>query len=161
LEPRLNRLRRPRRWACLAATAMVVVAAWLLFVPISAVYVTSDISSVDHLPPHDVSTLYTWWTSDESLVYSDAGLTETHVVKGVRLDCGNTFTAGSHEQQQQPDGPLVCAGVETARRIIGLSLITLGVLGLLGAVKLPIEPERYRNQYRQPYRQRRLLKRGR
>ena len=52
-------------------------------------------------------------------------------------------------------------GLDTPRRIIGLSLLGLGVFGLLAAVKLPAKADRQSNRYRQPYSQRRLLKRGR
>jgi hypothetical protein len=140
---------------------MIVVASWLLVVPITAVYVMSDAMSNDNLPPHDISTSYSWWTSDENLIYSDSGFARTHFVKGVRLGCGNIFTAGAYEQQQEPDGPRVCSSVQAPRRIVGVFLLTLGALGLLVALKLPAESEGYGNQYRQPYSQRRLLKRGR
>lgn len=153
-------LRPPRRrWVALAGTAIVLVSTWLLLAPITAVYVTSDISSSDHLAPHGISTMYSWWTSDETLVYSDAGFTATHIVKGVRLGCGNSFTVGADEQQQAPDGPSVCAGVERPRRIIGLSTLALGILALITATRLAPEPER--NHYRMPRNQRRTIMRGR
>jgi hypothetical protein len=79
---------------------------------------------------------------------------------GIRLGCGNVFTTGPHEQLQAPEGPLVCSGLQTPRRIIGLSILALGVFGLLVAMKLPAGADRHRSQYRQPYSQRRLLKRG-
>jgi hypothetical protein len=150
------------------ATAAILVAAWLLFVPIAVAYVTSDADPA----PRDVSTLYSWWTSEQDLIYSDitaadlahldedAFLSRDHLAEGFRLSCGNAFTTGPHEQLQQPDGPRVCSGVEGPRRIIGSSLLGLGVLSLLAAIKLPAKRDRNRNRYRQPYRQRRLLKRG-
>jgi hypothetical protein len=161
--PRVNPLRRPRLWARLAATMMIIAAGWLLLVPITAVYVTSDGTSDSDQGPRAISTLYSWSTSDEVLVYSDDGLSKApHVVKGIRLGCGNGFNSGAHEQLLQgSDGPRVCSEIKAPRCILGLSLVGLGALGVLGAVKLPVEPERYRNRYRQPYSQRRVLKRGR
>jgi hypothetical protein len=164
----VNPLRQPRLWARLAATTTILIAAWALLVPITAVYVTSDADPA----PRDVSSMYSWWTSEQDLVFSDASgvdllhldqsyFDQDHLANGIRLGCGNVFTAGPHEQLEAPDGPLVCSGLETPRRIIGLSLLVLGVFGLLAAVKLPPGTERYRSQYRQPYSQRRLLKRGR
>ena len=161
--PRVNPLRRPRLWARLAATLLTIVAGWLLLVPITAVYETSDGPSDGDQGTRDIAVLYSWWTDDEVLAYSNDGLSPTpHVVKGIRLGCGNSFTSGAHEQLLQgSDGPRVCSELETSRRIVGLSVAGLGVFGLLGAVKLPVEPDRYRNRYRQSYSQRRALKRGR
>ena len=164
----MNPLRRPRLWARLAATTMLLIAAWVLLVPITAVYMTSDANPA----PREVSSMYSWWTTEQDLVYSDvvgvdlARLDHTyveqdHLANGIRLGCGNVFTTGSHEQLQEPDGPQVCSGLETPRRIIGLSLLGLGVFGLVAAVKLPARADRQSNRYRQPYSQRRLLKRGR
>jgi hypothetical protein len=162
----LIRWSRPLAW--LVATAAIVVAAWLLFVPITVAYVTSDADPA----PRDVSTLYSWWTSEQDLIYSDitaadlnhldedAFLSRDHLAEGFRLNCGNAFTAGLHEQLQQPDGARVCSGVEGSRRIISSSMLGLGVLGLWTAIRLPANRDRNRTRYHQPYRQRRLLKRG-
>ena len=163
----VNSLRRPRLWVRLAGATLITVAAWVLLVPITAVYMTSDADPA----PRDVSSMYSWWTSEQDVVYSDATgvdlarldqtyFDQDHLANGIRLGCGNVFTTGSHEQLQEPDGPRVCSGLETPRRIIGLSLAGLGVFGLLAAVKLPAAADRRRNQYVQPYSQRRLLKRG-
>lgn len=163
----MNPLRRPKLWARLVGSVLVVLAAWLLLVPITVAYLTSDPDS----PPRAVSTMYSWWTAEQDLIYTDpmgsdlnkpGGLTldKTRLIEAYRLNCGNAFTAGPHEQVLDPDGPEMCATVETPRRIIGLSLLGLGVLGLLAAVRLPAEPERYRNRYRLTYQQRRQLKRG-
>jgi hypothetical protein len=156
-------------WARLAAAAAILAAVWLLFVPITVAYLTSDANPT----PRDVSTLYSWWTTEQDLIYSDVMaadlphlnddvyLSADHLAEGYRLNCGNAFTAGPHEQLQQPDGSHVCSSVEGPRRIIGSSLLGLGVLGLLAATKLSAKSDQHRNRYRQPYSQRRLLKRGR
>jgi len=159
----VNPFRRPKLWARLAGVVLVLLAAWLLLVPITVAYVTPA--------PRAVSTLYSWWTSEQDLIYTDAtgadlhkldgvSLDQTRLIEAYRLNCGDAFTAGPHEQLLQPAGPDMCSSAETPRRIIGLSLFGLGVLGLLAAVRLPAEPERYRNRYRLPHRQRRQLKRG-
>jgi hypothetical protein len=166
LESDVNPFRRPRHWARLVGAALVLLATWLLVVPVTAVYISTDTG-----PPREVATVYSWWTSEQDVIYSDArGYDLTHLehyfdqdrlANGIRLDCGNIFGAGRHEKLEAPDGPAVCSRTTTPRRIIGLSLLALGVLALLAAVKLPADSARYSNSYRQPYRQRRLLERGR
>jgi hypothetical protein len=164
----VNPLRRPKLWARLTGGVLVLLAAWLLLVPITVAYQTNEAAAA----PRAVSTLYSWWTSEQDLIYTDptgadlnklggVSLGQTRLIEAYRLNCGNTFTSGAHEQLLEPDGPDMCSSSETPRRIIGLSLLGLGVLGLLAATRLPAEPERYRNRYRLPYRQRRRLKRGR
>lgn len=147
----------------MVALAAVLGAAWLLFVPVTAVYVTDNGPGDRERGPRDISTVYSWWAHDEVLVYSDAALNQpTHVVRGVRLNCGNTVTTGPHEQSlRESGGPRVCADLESSRRWTGLSLLVLGVVAVFVASKLPVEPERYRNRYRQPYSQRRALRRAR
>jgi hypothetical protein len=164
----VNSFHRPRLWIRLAGAAMVTIAAWILLVPITAVYMTSDADPA----PRDVSSMYSWWTSEQDLVYSDVTgvdltrldqtyFAQDHLANGIRLGCGNVFTTGSHENLQEPDGPRVCSGLEAPRRIIGLSVFGIGVFGVLAAAKLPSAADRRRKQYSQPYSQRRLLKRGR
>jgi hypothetical protein len=164
----VNPLRRPKLWARLVGAALVVLASWLLLVPITVAYLTADPDS----PPQAVSTMYSWWTTEQDLIYTDAtgadlnkldrlSLDKTRLIEAFRLNCGNAFTSGAHEQLLDPDGPDMCASAETPRRIIGLSALGLGVLGLLAAVRLPVEPERYRNRYHLTYQQRRQIKRGR
>jgi hypothetical protein len=158
----VNPLRRPRLWTRLAAALMVAAGSWLLLVPITAVYVLDGSTEGGNDRPQSVSVLYSWWTSDEVLVYSDAGPAHAlHVVKGVRLGCGNSLVSGSHEQLVEgSDGPRVCSDIKAPRSIAGLVLAGLGVVGALVSTRVPDEPARYRNRYRQPYVQRRALKRG-
>jgi hypothetical protein len=163
----VNPFRRPRLWARLTGTVLVVLAVWLLLIPVTVAYQTNEADAA----PRAVSTLYSWWTSEQDLIYTDTAGADLHkrdgvslgaarLVEAYRLNCGNTFTSGPHEQLLEPDGPQMCSATESPRRIIGLTLFGLGVLGLLAATRLPAEPERYRNRYRLPYRQRRRLKRG-
>jgi len=153
----LTLLDHPRRWALVAAAAATVAAAWLLLVPITAVYVTST----EDPAPHDVSTRYSWWTTEQNFVYSDAGLSPSpHTVNGVRLNCGNVFTVGPAEAALAPEGPRACGMVETPRCIAGLGLFAVAVLGLLGITLLPAAGRDSGNRYRQPRSQRRALKRG-
>ena len=150
-------LDRPRWWVLIAAVAAIAAAAWLLLVPVAAVYVTS----ADDPTPHDVSTRYSWWTTEQNFLYSDAGLApRPHTVNGVRLNCGNAFIAGPAEQALAPEGPRACATVETPRCIAGLALFAVALLGLLGTTLLPTAGGNSGNRYRQPRSQRRALKRG-
>ena len=155
---------------------LVVVAGWLLLVPLTVAYTSSDTVFGPNPGPvvRKVATLYSWWTSEQRLVYTDTTGIDLHqtnptiladdsrLVDAYRLNCGNAFTHGPHEQLLlvKPDGPRICSSVRNPHRIIGLSLFGVGVLALLASLWLPAEPERYRNRYRQPYRQRRLLTRG-
>ena len=141
-----------------SASAALVASALLLFVPITVVYVTSQ----DDPAPHDISTRYSWWITEQTFVYSDTGTgRQAHLVDGVRLDCANVVRTGSHELAQAPAGPQACAAVQTPRCIVALSLFALGLVGLLGVARIPATSKRYHNRYRQPYSQRRALKRGR
>jgi hypothetical protein len=159
----VNPLRCPRLWTRLMAALVIVAGSWLLLVPITAVYVMNDGTGDVNRGPDSIAVLYSWWTSDEVLVYSDAGLTQTpHVVEGVRLGCGNSFTSGLHEQLVEgAHGPWVCSTVKAPRRILGLVLAVLGMASVLLSSRVPDESARYRNRYRQPYSQRRALRRGR
>lgn len=152
----MNPLRRPRRWAKVAACAAIVGAAWLVLVPRTAVYLREIFDPA----PYQVSSVYSWWSSDQDLVFSDTGMSQVgHPVNGVRLDCGNSFTTGRHEQVRQPDGPQACATIETPRTIVGLVVLALGAFGLPAAGLLPrtTGPSRYT----QTYQQRRALRRSR
>lgn len=150
-------LDHPRRWALIATAAASVAAAWLLLVPITAVYVTSS----DAPTPNSVSSRYSWWTSEQNLTYSDTWLAQApHTVNGVRLNCGNVFAVGPAEAALTPEGPHVCAMVETPRCIGGLALFAVAVLGLLGITLLPAAGRDSGSRYRQPRSQRRALKRG-
>jgi hypothetical protein len=141
----------------IAVAAATVAAAWFLFVPITAVYVTSaDAPAAD-----SVSSRYSWWTSEQNFTYSDAGLSPSpHTVNGVRLNCGNVFTVGPAEAALAPEGPRACGMVETPRCITGLVLFALALLGLLGTTLLPAAGRDTGSRYRQPRSQRRALKRG-
>jgi hypothetical protein len=93
-------------------------------------------------------------------VFSDTGMsTVGHPVNGVRLDCGNSFTTGPHEQVRRPDGPQACTAIETPRTITGLVLLALGAFGIPAARRLPRTTGSSR--YVMPYRQRRALRRSR
>ena len=154
----MNLLHRPRWCAGAAAAVAIAASAWLLLVPITAVYVTS----AEDPAPHDVSTRYSWWTTEQNFLYSDAGLApRPHTVNGIRLNCGNAFTAGPTEQALAPEGPRACGTVETPRCIAGLALFAVAVIGLLGITLLPATSRNSGNRYRQPRSQRRALKRAR
>jgi hypothetical protein len=156
-EARLTPLDHPRRWALVVAAAATVAAAWFLLVPITAVYVTST----DAPAPHSVTSRYSWWTSEQNFVYSDAGLSPSpHTVNGVRLNCGNVFTTGPAEAALAPEGSRACGMVETPRCVAGLALFAVAVLGLLGITLLPAAGRDSGSRYRQPRSQRRALKRG-
>lgn len=153
----MNPLRRPRAWATAAACALMAVAAWLLLVPRTAVYL-KEIFEPD---PYQVSSVYSWWSSDQDLLYSDSEMSQTsgHPVKGIQIDCGNSFTTGEHEQVRDPDGPTACARIEVPRTIVGLALFTLGAFGTAAARWL--RGSRGAERYAMPYRQRRALRRSR
>ena len=154
-------IRQPRLWTRILGLLVLLVALWILLIPITAVYVTTDVSSIDNLGPHDVSVLYSWWTSDESLAYSDGGPDKTHVVRGVRLNCGNTILSGANEKQEKPDGPIVCSKIERPRHITGWSLLGFSIMILFAATKIPARTSQHHDHYRMGFRQRRLLTRGR
>jgi hypothetical protein len=152
----MNPLRRPRAWATAAACALIAGAAWLLLVPRTAVYL-KEIFEPD---PYQVSSVYSWGSRDQDLLYSDTGMSQVgHPVKGIRIDCGNSFSTGEHEQVLDPDGPKACAEIETPRTILGLVLFTLGAFGLPAARWLP--GSRGNARYAMPYQQRRALRRSR
>jgi hypothetical protein len=164
----MNPLHRPKLCARLAATALILAAAWTLLVPVTAVYVTTFTDP----KPREVTRLYSWWTHDQRIVYSDgsgldlpkltpAEFQQRPLASGFRLDCGNAFGAGPHEQLQRPQGPQVCAGVRSPRRTTGLSLLAAGLIGVFASIKLPTESEWHRNRYRQPLTQRLALWRSR
>lgn len=156
-------IRRPRVCARLIAGVLVVVAGWLLLAPITAVYVVSNEASASAREPSSISTQYSWWTSDEVLVYSDTVLGQSpHAVKGIRVGCGNSFRSGAHVQFLRDfGGPQACSQVRSPRRSLGLVLLGLGLVGVLVARKLPVASTRHQRRYRQPYSQRRALRRAR
>lgn len=124
--------------------------------PLTVIYV----SSTDGLQPLDVSSRYSWWTSEQNLLYSDAGMAaQPHSVNGVRLNCGNAFTTGRKENDHRPAGPHACAEVETPRGIEALVLFTLGLLALASLSRLPPSARSEPNRYRRPYSQRRTQRR--
>lgn len=156
-----------RLLARIIGAVLIAVAAWLLLVPITAVYTTND-----RHPDQTrlVGTLYTWWTSEQQVVYVDATGVNPPLydpnnpermprLNGIRLNCGNTFTSGVHEQSEEPDGARMCSEVEGTRRIVGLVLLVLGAVAVIGAGKLPSGTSR--DRYRQPLSQRLALWRSR
>jgi hypothetical protein len=150
--------RHPRRWALAGLVAMLAVAAWLLLVPITAVYLTGE----DDPAPRQVESRYSWWTPEQNLLYSDAGMTQhAHLVNGVRLDCGSVLRVGPHVAALAPAGPQACAALQSPRYIVALSLLALGLFGVLGAKVVAAESRLARTRYSQSYRQRRALRRGR
>lgn len=165
----MSPLHRPRLVARLIGGLLVLVAAWVTLVPVTAVYVADF---VNPFPTH-VTRVYSWWTSDQRIVYSDAtGFDLTQISfadlgqrvelrAGYRLGCGNAFGHGVHEEAVAPAGPVVCSGVRKPRRIIGLSLLGIGLVGLVASFKLPARAGDTPDRYRQPRSQRRALKRGR
>lgn len=164
----MSLLRWPRLWVLLTSAALVIAGLWLLVVPVTVVYTTSSSDST----PREVATIHSWWTNDQELMYTDAtgvdlsrlsliSMDQTRLIDAFRLDCGNLFASGPNEKMQAPVGPAMCASVETPRRVIALSLLALGVAAVLVAVKLSDRAESKRDRYRQPYSQRRMLKRGR
>jgi hypothetical protein len=135
---------------------LLAVAAWLMLVPVTVVYLVSQ----DIPAPHQISTRYSWWTWDENLTFVDSATAQgQHLVNGVRLDCGSLFTTGPHESTVLPDGPTACAGVETPRCLFALSLLVLALLAAVASSRVPVTAARYRNQYVQPRAQRRILRR--
>jgi hypothetical protein len=157
-----------RLLARIVGAVLIVVAAWLLLVPITAVYTTND-----RHPDRTrlVGTLHSWWTSEQQVVYVDATGVDPPLydpnnpermprLNGIRLNCGNTFTTGAHEQAQEPDGQRMCSEAESTRRVVGLTALILGVAAVLGAGKLPSGTDRH-NRYRQPMSQRLALWRSR
>ena len=152
----MNLGRFPRRWAGAAALAALAVSTWLLFVPLTAIYV----GSADRPGPSEVSSRYSWGTTEQNLLYSDSGLEpRPHGVNGVRLNCGNAFTTGPKENAHQPEGPQACAQVEAPRVIVALVLFTLGLLALTVIRRLPASTRSEPDRYRRPYRQRRTQRR--
>jgi hypothetical protein len=163
----MNPRDHPRRWGRIVAAVLALVSAWILLVPVTAVYVSREAD----LAPHDISSLYSWWTTEQSFVYIDAtgadlanigpdyaarrGLSE-----GIRMNCGAAFTTGPNEQARRT-GPQACAELEGPRRIVGLVLLGLAAAALVLAQRLPTESERHRNRYHQSWRHRRRLMRGR
>lgn len=140
---------------------LIALAGWLLLVPVTAVYV---VTARDRTP-HEVSTRYSWWTSDQELIYTESGIPprpaeQAPLVYGFRVSCGTAFTSGAAEAAEQPNGPRVCADVERPRGIGASILLVLGALALVVARRLPVrrgEP----NRYRRPWAQRRALRRSR
>lgn len=65
-----------------AALAALAASAWLLLVPVTVIYVSSS----DGPEPREVSSRYSWWTSEQNLLHSDAVMaSQPHSVNGVRL----------------------------------------------------------------------------
>lgn len=120
----------------------LIAAVWLLLVPRTAVYFVDDGGR-----PYDIRVLYSWGTSDQILIFpkrlldTDGPVDTTEIVDlvtGVRFDCGTAFTSGKNEDKNLRYGAgVVCSEIETPRRSIGLCLTAVGVVGLLGASKLP------------------------
>ncbi|HZE39453.1 MAG TPA: hypothetical protein VE172_11655 [Stackebrandtia sp.] len=57
----------------------------------------------------------------------------------VRLGCGTAFTTGKDESNRyylEEDGPAACAELEKPRRVVGLVLAAIGVIGLFVATRL-------------------------
>jgi hypothetical protein len=151
-------LRRPRRWVLAVAVVALAASGWLVLVPVTVVYVTGENTPA----PQVITTRYSWWTTEQNFVYSDTGTgRQPHLVNGVRLNCSSLLGTGPHENIQAPAGPQACASVQTPRLIGALVLFIIGAAGLPGAAFVPGRSQRERNRYRQPYRQRRALRRGR
>lgn len=147
----------PRRWAVGAASAFAPAAAWLLFVPLTAISVSDPVGPA----PRELTSRYSWWTSEQDLLYSDAGPTSyAHQVNGVRLHCGSTFVMGPHMIDHIPDGPQARAQVKTPR-----TLAALVAIGLCGAVVLTLRvlpaTGRTANRYTLSHAQRRALQKSR
>lgn len=154
----MNLLYRPRLWMYAVASAALLTVLWLVLVPVTTEYVTSDTTPT----PRHVATRYSWWTTEQDLVYSDTGPGQRpHFVNGIRLDCSNLLRNGNHELAQAPAGPQGCAETESPRLVAALALFAVGLLALLAMPMVPSVSERYRNSYHQPYSQRRALKRSR
>jgi hypothetical protein len=134
------------------------VAAWLLLVPMTAVYVAG---ANGEPPPRLVTSRYTWWTPEQAWSYSDTGLARApHLVQGVRLNCGGLFTTGAGEPDFAPAGPEACAALEAPRGVVTLVLVGLGALGLLGASLLPSGTPRAPERYQATRAQRRAWRKG-
>lgn len=150
-------LRRPRLYVWAAAVVAFLVAAWLLLVPITVVYLVS----AEQPEPYRVSHVYSWWSSDQNLVFSDTGMSgRMHLVQGIRLNCGNPFTTGEYEQSQTPAGPRACAQVEGPRRMVGLCLVGAAAVAAV-ATRWLRTTSTDQDRYRMPYAQRRALRRSR
>jgi hypothetical protein len=150
-------LRRPRLYVWAAAVVAFLVAAWLLLVPITVVYLVST----EQPDPYRDSHLYSWWTRDQNLVFSDTGMSGgKHLVQGIRLNCGTPFTTGEYEQSQTPAGPRACAQVEAPRRAIGLCLVAVAAVAAV-ATRWRRTRSTDQDRYRMPYAQRRALRRTR
>lgn len=160
-------LRRPKSWAYALAFSVFAIALWVLLTPLTASYITSDSDP----QPHDVETTYSWSTSEQDLIFTDASgydlskldsstyLDQGRLSEGFRLACGNTLTHGTYEKAEK-GGSEVCSGIDSSRRIAGISLILLGLLAIFAARRLPFEPNKYRSRYQQPRIQRKILRRG-
>jgi hypothetical protein len=156
----------PDRWrphTYLASGLLILLAGWILFVPVTAIYeVTTDDPA-----PRDVSTAYSWWTPEQKLIYPNVSaswngpIDPANVLEGHRLGCGNSFTTGQHESIEEPSGPAACGAIETPRRVIGIILLVSGALGLIAAIRMRDRFGGRTTRYRQPYSQRRALRRGR
>lgn len=158
----MNPLDRPRRTVRVLAVLIALAAAWLLLVPITAVYVTSDANPA----PRDLSSLYSWWTNEQSVIYDDVTGVDLNranpqrLTEGIRMDCGTALSAGPHERAR-PAGPTVCAELDRPRRVTGLALLVVAILGVALARLVPAESARHRNRYHLSWRHRRRLMRGR
>lgn len=150
--------RRPRRWTLAVATVAIAATGWLALAPVTVVYTTSHNAPA----PQIIATHYSWSSTEQNFLYSDTGTgRRSHLVDGVRLNCSNLLGTGVNELAHAPAGPRACAAIETPKLIAALPLFTVGVVGLLGAPLIPTRSRQARNRYRQPYRQRRALKRAR
>lgn len=140
----VNPLMRPRLWIRIASLAALLAAAWLLLIPRTALYSVDDEGR-----PQDVRAKWSWSYSGR-----DGNVTMIHpsdlvdtgepvkLTTSVRLGCGTAFTSGEYEGEE-PHGKAACSQMETPRRIIGLPLAALGVIGFLVAPRFPIsrDPE--------------------
>ncbi|MFC5833029.1 hypothetical protein [Nonomuraea insulae] len=59
----MNPLRRPRLWVRIAAIIALTVALWLLLIPRTALYYVDDAGH-----PYDISALYSWGTTEQSII---------------------------------------------------------------------------------------------
>jgi hypothetical protein len=147
----------PRRWAVGASVVLAAPAAWLLFVPLTAIYVSDPANPA----PHELTSRYSWWTAEQNLLYSDAGPTSNaHQVNGVRLHCGSAFVMGPRVIDHIPDGPQGCAQVKTPRTIAALVVIALCGVVILTLRALPATG-RTANHYTLSSAERRALRKSR
>jgi hypothetical protein len=126
--------RKPRLHVRLVAILALGYVAWLLFVPITVDYTTNDGEVTVS------GTRYTWWAKNNNVsILGALDPNSDDIMSMTLLDCGNSFTSGAYEADNQPDGPAACSDVETPRRFLAIGLAVLGVAGLVVAVRVPAE----------------------